>query len=600
MTARNFHIKNKPCSGVSGFATGFSGQSGQSKSAQSFRFTSGKGAAQNKVAFQEAMVAVVENNFAKARTILDRAIPLFPDDVNLLRLSGDVFLKENDRDKALMAYMAGLGVNPLDTQTLSSIGKLLIVMNKNNDAKGFFLAAHRTNPTDVFAAYNLIHTSMIESDWGIFDNMRSLLRLGDKAPLDVQPFALLSVTDNPGLHKSRVMARTNAVMKTVRENKSFDRTSVEGRKIRLGFFSSDFFNHATMLLLGRFFELIDRERFEVYLYDYGTQPENEIQLRVKDAADIYHNVRELSDFELAELARKDGVDVAVDMKGFTRDGRLAVFASRAAPIQVSYLGYPGTSGLSTMDYFVADNVTVPQEMRQYFSEKILYMPHSYQVNDNSRVHPEVTPDRSALGLPEEAFVFCSLNNPNKVTPQEFDVWMKLLHEVPDSVLWLLAPTEFLQQNLLREAAARGIGADRLIFAGRVSTPDHLARMKQADLFLDAFNCNAHTTASEAVWSGVPLVTKVGKQFAARVAASVLTAIECPDLVTKTTDEYFALALKLATDPALLADIKQRLADNLYTTPLYDSQSYVRSFEALMEKAILRYEAGLKPKHLSLT
>ncbi len=600
MTAQNFQINRKSKTKAFDLNAQFSSStSAPIAPSRSTRFTA-KEPASSRALLQDAIRAVVKNDFSSARRILDQALETFPQDVTLLRLSGDVHLRQNSSDKALMSYMAALGVNPLDTQTLSSIGSLLITLGKNNDAKGFFLAAHRTSPSDVYAAFNLIHTSMIESDWSFFKTLPDLLRLGDTDPSNVMSFALLAVTDDPVLHKARVVARTNSLMKAVKENTKFDRTSVHGRKIRLGFFSSDFCSHATMFLLGRFFALIDRARFEVCIYDYGTQKPNDIQEQVKNDADIYHNVRNLSDAELPALAREDGVDVAIDMKGFTRDGRLAVFASRAAPVQVSYLGYPGTTGMKSMDYFVADPVTVPPDARQFFSEKILYMPHSYQVNDRSREHPVDIPERSALGLPEDAFVFCSLNNPNKVTPQDFDVWMKLLHGVPDSVLWILAPNETLQQNLRNEAKARGIGSERLVFADRLSMSDHLARLSQADLFLDAFNYNAHTTASEAVWSGVPLVTKAGKQFAARVAASILTAIDCPDLVTETVEEYYDLALKLATDPDALQQVKTRLKDNLDKTPLYDSEAYVRDFEALMEKAILRYEEGLKPKHLSLS
>lgn len=547
----------------------------------------------------EAMALVVSGDLAAARVIVDEALPIYSDNIVLHRFSGDIYLQQNDRDKALLSYMNALGINPLDPQTLSSIGSLLTLMKNYHDAKGFFQAAHNIQPNDAFSAYNWVHACMKESDWSFFDKLPHILRLGDNSPMDVQPFALLGITDNPALHKKRVEARSKGIMKTVKENKRFSRTSVQGRRIRLGFFSDDFREHATMLLMGRFFDLVDRDRFEVFVYDYATTAGGSVRADVEESADVYHNVRDISDHELAELAREDGVDIAIDMKTFTKGGRLAVFAERAAPVQVAFLGYPGTSGLPTMDYFLADDVTVPQSQRQHFSEKILYMPHCYQVNDNTREHSKDVPTRAEMGLPEDAFVFCSFNNPNKVTPAEFDIWMKLLRNVPDSVLWLFAPTEELRHNLLREAEARGVSSDRLFFAGRVSIPEHQARMSLGDLFLDAFNCNAHTTASEAVWAGLPLVTKAGKQFAARVAASIVTAIGCPDLVTETEEEYYDLAYKLATDPEALSALKQRLRANLRTTPLYDSEGYVRDFESLMEKAILRYEEGSKPKHLYL-
>lgn len=548
---------------------------------------------------QLALDAIIEGNFSKARKILDDGLSLHPTCVNLHRLSGDVFLQQNDPNSALRAYMEAMSLDPVSTVTLNSIGSLLIMMKKNNTAKGFFQAAHQTKPTDVFAAYNLMHASMHESDWAFFDRLPDMLRLGDEQPPDVQPFTLLAISDDPGLHRRRVEARCKHMLKAVKENKRFERSPVEGRKIRIGFFSSDFYEHATMLLMGRFFDLLDKTRFELCIYDYIPKRHDPYQQQVERAADLYRDVQGLSDHELTQLARQDGIDIAIDMKGYTRNGRMAVFAERAAPIQVSYLGYPGTSGLASIDYFLADEVTVPKDMRSHFTEKLMNMPHCYQVNDNQRKRPENLPSRAELGLPEDKFIFCSLNNPNKVTPAEFDVWMKLLRNVENSVLWILAPQDILQQNLLKEAEARGVEADRLIFADRISMDGHLARMGQADLFLDAFNCNAHTTASEAVWNGVPLVTKAGNQFAARVAASVVTAIGCPDLVTETVEDYYDLAYKLATDAAALAEIKQRLKDNLTTTPLYDSEAYVRDFENLMEMAIQRYDAGLKPKHLSL-
>ncbi|MEL0438615.1 O-linked N-acetylglucosamine transferase family protein [Phycobacter sp. K97] len=573
---------------------------GQENALGSFQNPQDVGARSEEKLLDDAMALVVAGDFPGARELVDAGLISYPDNYVLHRLSGDIYLRQNNMNEAMKGYMNAMGLNPLDTRTLNSIGSWLSIMKNYHDAKGFYLAAHNTNPMDACAGYNWIHCCMKDGDWSFFEKLPQILRLGDKHPMEVQPFALLGVTDNPALHKIRVEARSKLMMKTVKENKRFSRTSVQGRRIRLGFFSDDFREHATMLLMGRFFDLIDRERFEVCIYDYATSEDTaSVREDLKKSADIYHNVRDISDHELAELARKDGVDVAIDMKTFTKGGRLAVFAERAAPVQVAFLGYPGTSGLPTMDYFLADEITVPPSQRQHFSEKILNMPNCYQVNDNTRKMATEIPTRAEFGLPDDAFVFCSLNNPNKITPAEFDVWMKLLRNVPDSVIWLFAPSETLRENLLREAAARGIGPDRVVFAGQVTMAMHQARMSRADLFLDAFNCNAHTTASEAVFAGLPIVTKAGKQFAARVAASIVTAIGCPDLVTETVEEYYDLAYKLATDREALNEVKQRLKDNLWTTPLYDSEQYVRDFENLMEKAILRYEEGSKPKHMSL-
>ncbi|EBA18021.1 TPR repeat protein [Roseobacter sp. SK209-2-6] len=594
MTVQNFQFNKNLKTGTAGVRLGLGSETGYAKAGKK---KTKKANRSTEALFKKAMKMIVAGDLNKARSIVDEALSYSPKNINLLRLSGDVYLQQQNLDQALLAYMDAMGIDPFNTSVLNSIGSLLLIMKNQKDANGFFLAAHQTDRKDAYAAYNWVHTSMHLSDWGFFEKLNDILRLGDDTPLNVQPFTLLAISDDPGLHKLRVKARCKILSDAVKENRKFVRSSVVGRKIRIGFFSGDFYSHATMLLLGDFFELLDKDRFEVVIYDFGPITDDEHQQKVKNSAYIYRRVKELSEHELVQLSREDCLDIAVDMKGYTRNGRMAVFAERAAPVQVAYLGYPGTSGLGPVDYFVADEVTVPQSQRQHFSEKIMYMPDCYQPNDRNRKQPDVVPSRTELGLPEGKFIFCSLNNPNKVTPAEFDVWMKLLCNVPESVLWILAPNEEIKNNLTREANARGVGGERLIFAERVSMDDHLARMRQADLFLDAFNCNAHTTASEAVWAGVPLVTKAGNQFAARVAASVVTAIGCPDLVTETIDEYYDLAYKLATEADTYSELRLRLQDNLLTTPLYDSESYARNFEKLMEMAILRYEEGAKPKHL---
>ncbi len=546
---------------------------------------------------------LILNDLEKAKSIIQDGLSEFPKEARLYRFLGEIYVQQGNSDQALLTLVEAMKLNPGDSQVLGAVGKLLLTMGRAADAKDFFRTAYQNDKQEASTAYHWMHACMGESDWSFYPELENILRLGDKTAQNIEPFSLLSVADNPTLLKMRVEMRCRVIMKQCREQlkqlPKLRRDKAEGRRIRIGYFSNDFFRgHATMLLLGKFFELHDKDRFEIYIYDFAAERGDEVLQGIQKTADHYVSVKDLSDFELAERARQDGIDIAIDMKGFTRGGRLASFAYRCAPVQVAFLGFPGPTGLPTMDYMIGDPITIPAAMRKNYSEKILYMPNCYQPNDRWRPRPEKT-TRAEVGLPEGKFVFCSLNNPNKITPADFDVWMPLLQEVPDSVLWLLAPRAEVQKNLVKEATARGVDADRLFFAGRVSPKEHFARLEHGDLFLDAFNCNAHTTASETVWAGLPILTKAGNQFAARVCSSIVSAIGCPELSVETVEEYKAMALKLATDPAALAAIRQKLQDNLMTTPLYDSEQYVRDFEALMEMAIARYDAGDKPKHMML-
>ncbi|WP_260083072.1 O-linked N-acetylglucosamine transferase, SPINDLY family protein [Phaeobacter inhibens] len=543
--------------------------------------------------------AIAEGDTERARGHLSNAIILQPDNPLLHGQMAALLIEEEDYDKALLCLMEALKLEPSNPKWFTSIGTLLLQAGRPSDAVGFFEAVYQLDPENTLNVARMIHTQMDECNWAVHEDRKNKLRILDNAPAEGDRFPTLLYVDDPAFQKKRSVAwgKKNAAM--VKATKKFDRSPTKDRKIRIGYFSNDFYQHATMFLMVRHFELHNKEKFEVFIYDYGARPADQTRHRVIDAVDCYRSVNDMKDVDVAALARADGLDIAVDMKGFTKGGRLPLFALRAAPVQISYLGYPSTTGLPTMDYFLADPVTVPKEGRRHFSEKILYMPNCYQVNDNSRAHPEKKPTRADMGLPEDAVVFCSFNNHNKVTPVEFDIWMDLLKDVDNSVLWFLTGEDKARANILKEAAARGVAADRIVFAGRCSTPDHVARLPLADIFLDTFACNAHTTASEMLWSGVPVVTKPGEQFAARVAASIVTAVGCPELIAETDEEYRALALRLATQPEERQALREKLKANIPTTPLYDTEQYVRDFEALMEKAIQRYDDGLKPDHLSL-
>jgi len=338
----------------------------------------------------------------------------------------------------------------------------------------------------------------------------------------------------------------------------------------------------------------DAEKFELFGFSFGPDSDDAMRQRVAAAFGQFHDVKDLGDAELAELSRNLGIDIAVDLKGFTGDSRLGVFAERCAPIQVNYLGFPGTMGASFIDYIIADKTLIPAESQRGYSEKIVLLPNSYQPNDRQRKISDRAFTREELGLPDAAFVFCCFNNNYKIFPETFDAWMRILKAVDGSVLWLLEDNATAAANLRKEAQARGVDNRRLIFAERMPLEEHLARQKLADLFLDNLPCNAHTTASDALWAGLPVLTCKGKAFAGRVAASLLNAIDLPELVTGTQEEYERRAIELATDPALSGALKSKLALNRTTKPLFNSALYAKHIEAAYEAMMARYEAGLAP------
>jgi predicted O-linked N-acetylglucosamine transferase (SPINDLY family) len=340
-----------------------------------------------------------------------------------------------------------------------------------------------------------------------------------------------------------------------------------------------------MYLMARLFELHDKSRFEIHAFSYGADVQDEMRRRLVAGVDAFHDIRAIGEEAAAKLARSHAIDIAVDLKGHTRDSRSGIFAYRAAPVQIAHVGYPGTMGVDFIDYIVADRVTIPAECQAFYSEKVAYLPNCYQPNDDRRAISDRVFSRPELGLPETGFVFCCFNNNYKITSAEFDIWMRLLGKIDGSVLWLLQDNDWVVGNFRQEAQARGISPDRLVFAERMPLADHLARHRHADLFLDTFNYNAHTTASDALWTGLPVVTKLGSSFAARVGGSLLNALDMPELVTLTTEAYEQCALDIATDPARLAAVKAKLDRNRLTTPLFDTERYTRDIEALYEQVL---------------
>ncbi len=372
---------------------------------------------------------------------------------------------------------------------------------------------------------------------------------------------------------------------------------IAGARIKVGYVTNDLYRHATAYLIADLIEIHDRSRVEVFVYSYGHDDGSQIRMRIVAAAGSgFVDASRMSDEQLAERIRSDDIDIVLDLKGYTMGTRLPVFALHPGRVQVNYLGYPGTMGAPGYEYIIGDRVVTPLEHEADYSEKIAQMPRCYQPNDRRRtMAPRAT--RAQWGLPERAFVFCSFNNCYKITAPVFDRWCRLLQQVEGSILWLYEANAQARPNLLRAAQQRGIAADRIFWAPAVDQPEHLARLQLADLVLDTLPVNAHTTASDALWAGVPIVTTPGQSFVSRVASSVLLAADLPELIAADGDQYEALALALAQNPERLRKVRAQLARNRDDCALFDSQAYTRDLEGLFARMLETWTRGAAPAHL---
>ncbi|MBO6561047.1 MAG: hypothetical protein JJ959_10935 [Nisaea sp.] len=421
----------------------------------------------------------------------------------------------------------------------------------------------------------------------------SLARNSGKVP----PFSLLFADDDPEAQKIR--ARNWAVgLRTV----SYPATDFHrhpGDKIRVGFIGADFNEHPVARLLARVLELHDRDRFEILAYSYGPDRRDEMRTRIVNAVDTFRDVRELDDGAITGQAREDALDIAIDLMGYTALSRTGILARRCAPIQISYLGYPGTMAAPFIDYLVADRTLIPDTSRAAYTENILYLPDQCQPQDDQlEIGP--APSRAELGLPEEAFVFCAINNSYKISPEVLDVWVGLLRQIENGVLWLLASNPWVEANLRAGIARLGGPQERVVFAQPTSHARYLAQFQLADLYLDTFSYNAGATAGNALWAGLPVLTRIGKSYPARMAASLLNALGMPELITQSAEEYAALALNLARDSERLGETKRKLEQQKTTSPLFDSGRYTRQFEALLSRAHDLRLSGRPPEDLGLS
>ncbi|HUO02147.1 MAG TPA: hypothetical protein VMU31_05165, partial [Rhizomicrobium sp.] len=381
---------------------------------------------------------------------------------------------------------------------------------------------------------------------------------------------------------------------------SFTPPSAKPARIRIGYFSANFHNHAVMYLMAQLLERHDRTRFEVHAYSYGPDTNDEMRQRTRKGVEFFHDVRTSDSRAIAEQARRDGIDIAIDLMGHTENARSEIFVYRAAPVQIHYLGFPGTTGMSSIDYLIADGTIIPEDHEAFYSEKIIRLPHTYLPSDDDREISPRSMTRAEIGLPEHGVVFCCFNNSYKIGPREFAIWMRLLGGIEGSVLWLSGTNPWAEANLRAEARKQGVDPKRIIFTERLPMAEHLARHRQADLFLDTFHYNAHSTASDALWAGLPIITVIGRGFPARVAAGVLATIGLPELVTQSAQDYERLALELAREPEKLVALKAKLAGLKVNSPLFDTERFTRHLEDGYAQAYQRYLDGNAPAHITVS
>ena len=530
-----------------------------------------------------ARIEFQSGQFDQALKTIERALVDHSDRAEVWSNRGAVLAAMKEFQEAVISFDRALRLSPSFTGARFNRANALLELRRYGEAAREYELVLQASPGIASARGGLLRCKLQICDWNGLDSQwkRALADVhAEKAPVPPIVSTALCSSAEDQLRCARMIGRRYFPGR----EPLCSGEQYRHAKIRIAYVSSDFHAHATATLAAGLFEEHDRSRFETYAFSFGPDDKSPMRRRLEGAFDRFIDVADASDEDIAKRMRAMEIDIAVDLKGLTTDARPGIFARRPARIQVSYLGYPGTMGVPYIDYLIADRVVIPEDAMRHYSEAVVSLPDSYQPNDSRR---EMAPDttRPALGLPETGFVFCCFNNPYKITPEMFGIWTGLLKEVDGSVLWLLEDSPSATDNLRRESDARGVSPDRLIFAPRIPPEAHLARHKAADLFLDTLPYNAHTTASDSLWAGVPLLTCLGTTFPGRVAGSLLAAVGMPELIAPSLEAYRAIALKLAHEPEALTDLKRKLARNRETVPLFDTKRYARHLEAAYAKMI---------------
>ena len=579
---------------------------------------------------------------AEALQVLRDVVTRHPDSAGAWNLLGMAWQREGLAQNALDCYYRALECNPALTDVYVNLALLLSQLRQDQDARRVALHGVQSNPDHAIAVQTLrtlmvrgaeddgtkwlettpapdtedqialgllFELDMKACNWSAAErDLGTLDRLAERGYWDgADPWRRMSYSQDVAKLRTVTEAVYGARYASLQNKTEYPAWrayigAARPERLRIGYFSSDFHQHATSMLIAGMLEQHDRTRFEIVAFCFGSYPrgDDSLRQRVRAAFDCFEQVDQLDDADVVRLARERGIHIAIDLKGHTANGRMGIFARRVAPLQMHYLGYPGTLGMpGVIDYLLADSIVVPPPLRAHYSEKIIELPDSYQANDRQRLIGSRIPSRAELGLPPDAFVFCCFNDTAKITREVFALWMNLLQQRPDSVLWLLGSRADAVRNLQAAAVECGIASDRLVFAPHMPAPQHLARHAQADLFLDTWPCNAHTTGSDALWAGLPLLTCTGESFSSRVGASLLHACGLPELVADNPQAYLDKALALSATPHLLHALRQRLVDTRLQVPLFDTKRFACHLESAYDLAWNRFRQGLAPAHFTV-
>jgi predicted O-linked N-acetylglucosamine transferase (SPINDLY family) len=537
-----------------------------------------------------------QGELTKAVDNYNQAILINPHFAEALSNKGIAQLDLNELTLAVDSFRSAISLKPNFGDAHLNLGIAHNHLGQLDESLRYFNLALELNPSYQFIHGTRMHLKMQMCLWENFDHEVDSLSKKIIAKQKVTAtLPLLAMIDSPKLQYEAACIwgqhhnPENFTLGDIAPNQ-------RGNKIRIAYFSADFYYHAVSILMAGVFEAHNRDVFEIYAFSLRTHTPDLMTQRLEGAFDHFLEVGNKTDQEIASMAREFKIDIAVDLGGYTKNSRTNIFAYRAAPIQMSYIGYLGTMGLDYMDYLIADPVLIPEDKQEYYSEKILYLPH-YQANDSNRASSNRILNRADVGLPQDAFVFCCLNNNYKITPAIFSCWMRILRKVENSILFLYVDNDYAKINLIKEAEKNGVSSTRLAFTKRVALDDYRLLYKLADLFLDTHPYNAGTTASDALWAGLPVLTYLGEAFASRIAASILSAIGLAELIVSDQLEYEKLAIDLAKNPDKLNAIKQKLLANQTRTPLLNTSMFTQHLEMGFEAVMDRYYRGLSPDHI---
>ena len=515
----------------------------------------------------------------------NKAIKLNPKNFAAYNNLGSTYKEINQNENAIKNFNIAKKINPDYYIAYNNLGNHFQEIKLYEDAIKNYKKVVELKPDFKFAIGKLMHAKMRISYWHEYEeHLDNLINSFKKKNKTITPFPFLSLIDNPEYHK------TNAEIYSKEQfigpkKEQLERKIIKNEKIKLGYFSPDFRDHPILHLTREIFQFHNKSKFEIYAFSFGPKEEYENLEEVKGFFTKFIDIRSMSDQEVANLSQEIGIDIAIDLCGFTAWNRAKIFFFRAAPIQINYLGYPGTMGSEFMDYIIADKTVIPENEKINFSEKVAYLPNCYQPNTKIDSLIEKDFSRTDFNLPEDAFVFCNFNSSYKITPNIFNVWMNILKKTPKSVLWLLKSNNAACENIWKTAEKKGINRNRIIFAERLPHYDHLKRIAHADIFLDTFPYNAHTTASDTIRMGVPIIALMGKSFASRVSSSILNQVNMKKLITTNTEDFQNLAIDIATNKNKLKKIKDDLKNSLSNSSLFDSVTFTKDLETLYQKIL---------------